>query len=258
MPSIGSSRRNTVSTSMTTSLTKILIPIDVSKPVSTDGTIVETLSDTNIVLLGYWPIPDQTGSDQAREQFGTDAEERLQTVANQLTDRGIDVQTRLVFTQNRNQMIDEAVNLYDCQSVLVPRSDTASEPVERGIVLVKPNADLDRIAVTVGELFAESDVDLLLFHVVERENKRLHDATEYMLRGLAARLSELGINQDKIEWEQSTDKPHHDVILERVSDFDFVVLSETNPTIRERVFGNLQSKLADKTDKSLLTIRTQN
>lgn len=79
-----------------------------------------------------------------------------------------------------------------------------------------------------------------------------------MLRGLAARLSELGINQDKIEWEQSTDKPHHDVILERVSDFDFVVLSETNPTIRERVFGNLQSKLADKTDKSLLTIRTQN
>ena len=150
------------------------------------------------------------------------------------------------------------MNLYDCQSVLIPRSEAASEPIERGIVLVKPNADLDRIATTVGELFAETDVCLLLFHVVERENKRLHDATEYMLRGLAARLSELGINPNQIEWEQSTRKPHHDVILERVSDFDFVVLSETKPTVRERVFGNLQSKLADKTDKTLLTIRTRN
>ena len=79
-----------------------------------------------------------------------------------------------------------------------------------------------------------------------------------MLRGLAARLGELGINPDQVKWEQSTDKPRYGVILERVTDFDFVVLSETKPTIRERVFGTLQSKLADKTDKSLLTIRTRN
>ena len=243
---------------MTTSLTSILMPIDVSKSVSMDGTLVESLSDANVVLLGYWPIPEQSGSDQTREQFGTEAEERLQTVADQLTDRGVNVQTRLVFTKNRNQVIDQAVNQYDCQSVLVPGRESGSEPTERGIVLVKPNADLDRVATTVGKLFAETDVELLLFHVVERKNKRLHDATEYMLRGLAARLGELGINPDQVKWEQSTDKPRYGVILERVTDFDFVVLSETKPTIRERVFGTLQSKLADKTDKSLLTIRTRN
>lgn len=123
-------------------------------------------------------------------------------------------------------------------------------------MLVQPAADLDRIVGTLGELYAETDVTLLLFHVAEAEHKHLHDAREYMLRGLADRLTELGFDADRVDWDRSTGSDPLDAIASRIGDFDFVVLGETDPTLRERVFGTVQSTLSEDTDKSQLTIRT--
>jgi nucleotide-binding universal stress UspA family protein len=241
---------------MTPSLGRVLIPVDMSESPSLGGTLIKAVPLKKAVLLGYWPIPDQSTADQARGQFEEDAQQRLQTIADRFTDQGVEVQTELVFTKDRNQLIDTATNKYECQSVLIPGTESPPSGTARGIVLVKPDADLDRIVTTLGALFAESDVELDLFHAVETTNEHLYDATEYMLRGLVDRLSELGISRDRIEWEQSTNGERTDVILSRISDFDFVVMSETKPALRERIFGTVQSKIANKTEKPLLTIRT--
>lgn len=241
---------------MTMDLNRVLIPIDVSEPLSIGGALIEMLPLANSVLLGYWQIPDQTEPDQARDQFEAEAQQRLQTVANRFTDQGVDLQTQLVFTNDRNQSIDRATNEYKCQSVLIPGTDPPPSRMTRGIVLIKPNADLDRIVSTLGALFEESDVELQLFHVVESKNKHLYDATEYMLRGLADRLSELGISRDRVEWDQSTEDNRIEVILSQVAEFDFVIMGESTPTLRARIFGTVQSRLATETKKPLLTIRT--
>jgi nucleotide-binding universal stress UspA family protein len=241
---------------MPTSLDRVLIPIDVSEPLSLGKALLETLPSAQTVLLGYWQIPDQTQSDQARDQFESEAQQRLQAVADLFTDQGVDLQTRLVFTHDRDQLIDTATNEYGCQSVLIPGTEAPPSGTLRGIVLVKPNADLDRIVATSAALFEESDVELQLFHVVESKNEHLYDATEYMLRGLADRLSELGISRDRVEWKQLTERKPIELILSQASDFDFVVMGESSPTVRARIFGTVQSRLANETEKPLLTIRT--
>ena len=241
---------------MTTSLDQVLIPIDVSEPLSLGEALIETLPAAKTVLLGYWQIPDQTQSDQARDQFESEAQQRLQAVADLFTDQGVDLQTRLVFTNDRDQLIDTATNEYGCQSVLIPGTEVPPSETSRGIVLVKPNADLDRIVATLAALFEGSDVEFQLFHVVESKNEHLYDATEYMLRGLADRLSELGISRDRVEWKQSTEGKPMELILSQASDFDFVVMGESSPTVRARIFGTVQSRLANETEKPLLTIRT--
>lgn len=246
---------------MTTSLDSVLVPVDVSEPVSVGGTLAEALPLGNAVFLGYWKIPDQSSSDQHRRQFGEEAEDRLHEAVDSLTDSGTETEprTHLSFTKDRNHLIDRATNEYGCGSVLNPGavSDTSAETErKRGIVLVKPDADLDRMTETLGELFADTEVELLLFHDVETENEHLYDATEHMLRGMTDRLGELGIDRDRTDWEQSTEESRISAILSRVSGFDFVVLSETEPSVRERVFGSVQSALADETDKPLLTVRS--
>lgn len=79
-----------------------------------------------------------------------------------------------------------------------------------------------------------------------------------MLREMADQLSEVGIDSDRITWEQSTKPDRIEAILSQVTDYDFVVLSETQSSLRERIFGQVQSTLAEKTGKPLLTIRTNN
>ena len=242
---------------MTTALDRVLIPVDVSEPLSLGGTLIEALPLANAVIVGYWPIPDQTAPDQARDQFENEARQRLQAVEDRFEDRGTDVQTELAFTSDRRQLINTAANEYNCQSVLTPGTELPPSGTTHGIVLVKPDADLDRIVTTLGSLFAESDVELFLFHAVEGQNEHLYDATEYMLRGMVDHLDELVIDGDRITWEQSTDRDRLDVILSQVSDYDFVILSESKPTLRERIVGSIQGTLAEKTGKPLLTIRTR-
>jgi hypothetical protein len=242
--------------SMPESLDKVLLPMDVSDSVSLGERITEALQSSDAVLLGYWPIPEQTSPDQAREQFGEEADRRLQSVADQLTTHGIAVQSRVAFTKDRGQLIDSAANEYGCQSVLLPGKEPVSSGPNRAIVLVKPDADLNRLVTTLGALFVESDVELFLFHAAGTKNEHLYDATEFMLRGLADRLGELGIDAERIEWEQSTGGDRLDRILSRVPDFDFVVLGESNPTIRERIFGTMQARIAEEIETPQLTIRT--
>lgn len=241
---------------MADSLDRVLIPIDVSRSVSDLEIVTETVRSSEVVLLGYWEIPDQSTARQHRDQFEEEARNRLQTIANQYTTEGIEVQSRVAFTKDRDRLIDSAVNEYECQSVLVPGTETTGSETSRGLVLVKPDADLDRIVRTLGELFAETDIKLLLFHVAEEENKHLYDAREYMLRGLADRLIKLGFDADQVDWEQSTEGDRLDAIVSRFADYDFVVLGETAPTLREQVFGTVQSTLTEKTDKPQLTVRT--
>ena len=241
---------------VTNALNRVLIAIDVSEPLSLGGTLIETLPLANAVLLGYWQIPDQTQPEQARNQFEGEAQQRLQAVAERFIDQGVDFQTRLVFTNDRDQSIDTATNEFGCQSVLIPGTESPPSGTTRGIVLIKPNADLDRIVETLSALFAESDVELYLFHAIESKNEHLYDASEYMLRGLADRLSELGISRDRVTWEQSTEGKRIERLLSQVPDFDFVVMGESTPTLRSRIFGTLQSKLATETEKPILTIRT--
>lgn len=241
---------------MPESLERVLIPIDVSDSVSRYEIITQIFHSSEVVLLGYWTVPDQSASAQIRDQFEEEAQQRLETIAGLFTDEGISVQTRLVFTKNRDGLIDRIANEEGCESVLIPGTTSASSGTARGLVLVKPDADLNRIATTLGALFADSDVELLLFHAAVNENKHLYDATEYMLRGLVDRLVELGIDSDRIEWEQSTESERLDAVLSRTSDFDFFVLGETEPSVRERIFGTVQATLAEETAKPQLTIRS--
>lgn len=238
------------------SLDRVLLPVDVSGSISLPETVIEMLRSSEVILFGYWSIPDQSTADQHRDQFGEAAEKRLQAVGDQFSSQGIEFQKKVVFTKNRGELIDKAVNKYECQSVVIPGSEEPSSRMTRGLVLVKPDADLERIVTTLGALFAESDVVLHLFYAAKKNNKHLYDSTEYMLRGLADRLQELGLDSDRIEWEQTVEGERLDMILTRVPDFDFVVLGESHPTIRERIFGTVQARLVEETEKTQLTIRT--
>ncbi|MEF8892737.1 hypothetical protein [Halodesulfurarchaeum sp.] len=161
-----------------------------------------------------------------------------------------------MFTKDRGELMNKAANKYGCQSVVIPGTEKSSSGTTRGIVLVKPDADLERIVTTLGALFAESDVELSLFHAANNENEHLFDSTRYMFDGITGQLNELGIDSDPIEWEQSIEGERLDMILSRVPGFDFVVLGESKPKIREQIFGSVQARLAEETEKTQLTIRT--
>lgn len=251
---------------MATSVGNMIIPVNLDQPLSShDGarsgvsgpahlspSIVTSLAPTQVVVLGYWPVPDQSAPKQLREQFGDEARGNLEAVREPLEDHGFEVTSELSFTRDRDRLIDRVANKYDSTSVLVP-GEVRSTPPESVLVLLKPDSDLDRIVDTLGSMLADSDLDILLFHAVERGDDT--GSTEYMLHGVEDRLADRGIDADRIRWEQSDRGSRVETIVSEVSEHDLVVLSESQPTVRERLFGEVQSSITDRTDRPSLTIR---
>jgi hypothetical protein len=214
--------------------------------------IVGTLGPTQVVVLGYWPIPDQSAPQQVREQFEDEARASLDAIRKPIEQQGIDIVTELSFTRDRDQLIDRVANRHGCSSVLVPGT-VRTTPPESVLVLLKSDSELDRIVEALSMLFADSDVDILLFHALERGDDA--ESTEYMLHRVADRLTDQGISRDRIRWKQSDRGPRVDAIVSEVSNHDLVVLNESEPSVRERLFGSVQSAIADRTDRPSLTIR---
>lgn len=225
---------------------------DVSGQDHVSTSIFESLAPARVVVLGYWPVPDQSSPQQLRDQFEDEAQRRLDAIGESLDDQGFEITSELSFTKDRNHLIDRVANKHDCNSVMVP-GVVRSMPPESVLVLLKADSDLDRIVRTLGTLFADSDVDILLFHAVEGGDDP--DATEDMLNSVADRLADRGIDPDRIRWEQTDRGSRADTIVSEVSGHDMVVLSESQPSVRERLFGPVQSAIADQTERPSLTIR---
>ncbi len=238
---------------MATDPNGVLVPVDVSAPIEADFSVLELLAPERVVLLGYWSVPDQSASAQVRDQYQTTAQERLDTVASRLDDRAATVSSRLVFTPDRGDSIDRAANEYDTAAILTPGDAGVSvaDADRRVLVLLKPDPNIDRILSVLGHHFAGTQLRLVLFHAAEEQAR----AMAYMLRGAADRLAELGVPSEQIDWEVETDRSRINTILSTAPAYDLVVLGETQPTVRERVFGLVQSELLDRTDRPVMTIR---
>jgi len=224
--------------------------------VSGDGQIslalIGSLTPSRVVVLGYWPVPDQSSPQQLRDQFEDEALSSLEAIRAALEEHQFEVTSELSFTKDRDHLIDRIANMYDCTAVLSPGT-VRVEPPESVLVLLRSDSNLDRIVTTLGTLFAESDLEILLFHAVESDDDS--EAVEYMLHGVADRLADRDIDPDRIQWKQSDRGSRVDTIVSEVSDHDLVVLGETEPSVRERIFGPVQSGIADRTDRPSLIIR---
>ena len=188
----------------------------------------------------------------SRDQFEDEALSSLEAIRAALEEHQFEVTSELSFTKDRAHLIDRIANMYDCTAVLSPGT-VRVEPPESVLVLLRSDSNLDRIVTTLGTLFAESDLEILLFHAVESDDDS--EAVEYMLHGVADRLADRDIDPDRIQWKQSDRGSRVDTIVSEVSDHDLVVLGETEPSVRERIFGPVQSGIADRTDRPSLIIR---
>jgi len=228
----------------------ILIPLDVSEPVAPARGLVELLHPMKIVLLGYYPVPDQTTPEQLQSEHGDEVTAAVDSIAESFTKRGASVEPLVVFTADRSKTVDRVANEYACDAVL---TDGEVDGLTDVLVALKGDTNLDRIVSFVGDLLRENDANVTLFHVASDEEDAAQ--TEFILRGAADRLAEEGIDSSRIEWEQSTSDRAADEIATVAADHDIVVIGETKPSLKDRILGDVPTDIIDHIDRPVLIVR---
>ena len=224
----------------------ILVPVDISDPNPPKLDVLDVLRPFDVVLLGYFPVPDQAEPAMIKHEYEAESAARLADIAAGRAD----LTEVLVFTHDREATVDRIAEAYDCDAVV-----TAGDIEDLGRILVALRGDINltRIVSVVANLLRGSDATVTFLHAVDEGTEASDGAS--LLKSTVERVIEQGIEEDRIDWQLVTDGDPRETILEIEADYDLVVLGETDPSLRERIIGAFLSSLLDELERPALIVR---
>jgi nucleotide-binding universal stress UspA family protein len=224
----------------------ILVPVDVSGRASPTLGVLDALRPYEVVLLGYFPVPDQAEPAHLKEEFEADASARLRDLA----DGRENLEEVLVFTHDREATIDRVAEQYDCDAVLTAGE---AERIDAILVPLRGDVNLDRIVSVVANLLTACDASATLFHSVA-ENGDV-DHADALLGAALESLVEQGVDRDRLHRRLAEGADPHAEIAALGGEHDLVVLGESEPSLRERIIGSFLTRVLDETEIPALVVR---
>ncbi|MFP8956925.1 universal stress protein [Natrialbaceae archaeon A-CW3] len=229
---------------------RVLVPVEILRGEAVPETLVEVLSSVPVVLLGYHEVPEQTAPGQARMQFEEKAQRELDELVGAFEDAGGTVATRLVFTHDSMKTFERIAAELECDAVVLlnpaPRLERVLLPL-RGDLIATPITRL------VGAILAGNDAQVTLFHVSATEDEQ--SEARALLDDATAMLEAEGIAADRINRSTVVADTPLETIVEVADDHDFIIMGESQPSIRDRVFGNPSTTVAAQTVNPVLVVR---
>jgi len=228
----------------------VLVPVDVSTDERPDPDLLELLRPAKVVLVGWYPVPDQTAPEQMRDQHEREAVALIEDVAADLPE-GTEVETLVVFTRDRSETVDRVAEEYGAAVVVVPREVRV---VERVLVPIRSDVNLDRILSVVAALLDESEASVTLFHAVPDGDE---DPTvgETLLRGATDRLIDAGVDADRVDTTTVESESPVDDIVDAAKNHDVLIIGETDPSLVEHILGDVPTQVIDRAGRPVLVVR---
>jgi nucleotide-binding universal stress UspA family protein len=227
---------------------KILIPVRVLEGQSLPETLIEFLAPSEVVVLGYHVLPEQTPTEQASLQFEDRARSAVADIATAFEAAGGTVETRVAFTHDRDQTIERVAAAVGATAVLLP--NPAGE-IEEVLVAIRGAIDTNRLADLVATLLA-ADGDRVTVWGLSTDGfdaeAAVADARERLLRR--------GLAEPRLTTETTvSETPVYDIVT-RSAEFDAIVMGEGGTTVFTQIFGDEAERVAEGAVAPVLVVRT--
>jgi nucleotide-binding universal stress UspA family protein len=224
----------------------VLVPLDVSEPEVPPLDSIDLLGSSRVILLGYFQVPRQAEPALIRDEYAAEAEARLVGIA----EGRPDLTEVLVFTHDREATIDRVAAEYDCDAVL---TTGGIERLDRVLVPLRGDVNIERIVSVVAGLLDVSGASATLFHAVPEETEASQG--EFLLRGAVDRLVDYGIDEERLDWRLSEGGDPQAEIVSLGREYDLVVVGETEPSLVDRIIGEILSRIVEERQGPTLIVR---
>jgi nucleotide-binding universal stress UspA family protein len=230
-------------------MTRVLVPLAVLEGETVSPGLIDLLGTTDVTVLGYHVLPEQTPPDQARLQYEDRATEALEDVTAEFRAAGGEADHRLVFTHDREQTRQRVATEVAADAFAITG---ATGSVERLLVSVTGEVDVDRILPFVVDLVGDRAIGVTLFAAAEASDAEGGGETARVkLDDAAGRLTEAGVD---VETDLATGGPF-EALVEAAAGHDAVVLGERAPSLRSFLLGDEGERVATETVGPVLVVR---
>jgi len=232
----------------------VLVDVELPEPRPLPDALVRLLSPLRVVLLGWYAIPEQTAPEQAREQFEAEALTALDQAARPFRERGADPETFLAFTPDQFSSIEQISREAECDAVLLPNQ---MQDLSHILLPVRGLQNAEKIAPVCAALIQNDVTSVTLLHVMADEESR-ESATADILDPMTDALVRAGLDKGMIRQEAVTGPDAVDSIISHAADHDAVIIGETEPSMREILFGTVPEQIVERANVPVILVRNPN
>ena len=224
----------------------VLVPVAVLEGQDVPEPLAAFLAPAEVVLLGYHVVPEQTPAGQASMQFEERATHAVEEVAAVFGEAGRRVDTRVVFTHDRDQTVERVAEEVGATAVLL---SNPTGPVEEVLVAVRGAIDTDRLADLVATL-AGGDQQVTVWGLADGG----FDAGAAVERARST-LADRGLPAGRVRTlVTDSETPVYDIV-ERSGEFDAIVMGEGGPTVLSALLGEDAERVAEGAVAPVLVVR---
>jgi nucleotide-binding universal stress UspA family protein len=202
-----------------------------------------------VIVLGYHVLPEQTPTEQASMQFEERACAAVDDIAHAFHESGREVETRVVFTHDRDQTVERVAADVGATAVLLPNPVGEIEDL---LVAVRGAIDTGRLADLVATLVGAGTQRVTVVGITAAVTDfdaavAVEDAHETLVgRGLAP---------ERIATETATSERPVADIVDRSDEFDVIVMGQRAGTLWSVLFGDESERVAEGAVAPVLIVR---
>jgi len=225
-------------------MTRVLVPVRILEGVSPPPGLIDLLGTVDVTVMGYHVLPEQTGPDQASDQYEERANDALDDIVAEFEAAGGSADKRLVFTHERGATIKRVAADTESDAFAILG---ATGPVDKLIVPLSGDVAVEAITSFVATLVGDRDIAVTLFLA----SADAAGSDEASLDDAAATLRGAGI---EVTTKTAEGRPF-DALVEAAAGHDAVVMGERAPSFRSLLFGEETDRVAAETVGPVLVVR---
>jgi nucleotide-binding universal stress UspA family protein len=232
----------------------LLLPVQFPRDESIIDGPVQGLAAFDIVLFGYWTVPDGVDPATVREEHAAEAEADLYELAAQFSRAGASTEVQLHFGPGGDQMTALQTRITeetDADAILLPDRIT---PWNNVLVPLRDDRNAARIIDFLSAFDPDTVFTLELFHAAADE--RAAETAREMLDDVADRLLDRGFSESDLEVRVDISASPETAIIERANNHNVVVIGETEERADpEQFIGPMYRRIGDLTDIPVVVVR---
>jgi hypothetical protein len=230
---------------------RVLVPVEVLEGEAISESLAAFLAPSEVVVLGYHVLPEQTPTEQASMQFEDRAQSAVDDVAETFRAAGRAVETRVAFTHDRDQTVERVAADVGATAVLYPNP---AGDISDVLVPIRGVVDVDRLAGLLATLLVGGDDTVTLWDVTKPDSGL---DVETAVQDVRERLLDAGMDPDRMLADATTSGSPIREIIDRSVDYDVVAMGEGEESVFATLFGDPEERVAGGGVAPVLVVRNR-
>jgi len=230
----------------------LLLPVFLPRETALIGANLRGFSGFDIVLFGYWSVPEGTDPAVVRETHESEAQAKLYELAAEFSRAGAPTDVRLHFGptgEHMDALQERTAEEVEADAVVVPNRITGWNNV---LVPLRDDRNADRIVEFLDAFAPETIFVIELFHAATDPGDA--EAAREMLDGVELALLDRGFTESDVEATVEVVDDPEAAIIERAGRHNVVVIGETEE-LTDRFLGPTYERLAENIDVPVVVVR---